>query len=172
MDFLLTPVGLGLLVALVAAAGLAGPGIKQGLQGAAEFLRARWNGRHKQADQPSERTDDWRMDLAALAAAPPTTREVMVVREGLAALEQRITGKGGVQERVAILEDTCARTESKVDALPGKVDEQLKAQTIEIRTHLSQEVFRAVRGLHDELAEETDAKIAAAMAKQLGVSEG
>lgn len=125
-----------------------------------------------------EHTGELRKDLAAMPLSTPPGGYEMVTKETfdttISGIHKRIdflqSESGGVRERVAKVEQTCDRTEKKVDAIPGTVAMQLKAQTVEISNHLSQELFRAVRGVADEIASETDVKIAAALKPQEPVS--
>lgn len=127
---LFTPGGAIIGTLLLLAAGAAGPGIKQGLQGAAEFWRARLgkrngNGQAKQGDH----TGELQKDLRALGPATkqPDAEEVAIVRAALEALTDHVTGKDGLQERLVLVEDSCSRLETKVDALPELLGQKIEA---------------------------------------------
>lgn len=106
------------------------------------------------------------------ATLPPgrlelVTREVLDIELGgqwthIQALEEGMTGKGGTQERLAVVEATCARVETEVKALPAAFQQMLQAQTVQLQESNRKHMLAAFEALEKQ----TDARIAAALAQR------
>jgi hypothetical protein len=79
--------------------------------------------------------------------------------ERIEALERGVTGKGGTQERLAIVEATCTRVETDVKALPGAFRDMLQAQTIQLQEWQRKHMLAAFEAIEKQ----TDEKIRTAL---------
>jgi hypothetical protein len=107
-------------------------------------------------DKSGRHTDELRRDLKKLEHDECATEvDLALVRKELDQLVLLVTGREGLQERLAIMEETGKSTEKKVDALPEKLAAMMDAK----ETTRHQQLIRAMGGLKDAIARETDEKL-------------
>jgi hypothetical protein len=90
---------------------------------------------------------------------PPPSDEVALVKAAVKQLDNKVTGRGGLQERLAIVEQTCTRTEVDVKALPKTFSDLLAEQTVQLQEWNRKHILAAFEALEKQ----TDEKIAAAL---------